>query len=170
MIPSANAAQVSENVSSQKDGKDGYAAVMDLVRDDAAANQGVLRSARLAPAGYTGDGIPVQFLNAGYVGRLVSEIATCSAVEMIGAPEAPAAVREISVQRFDHSVPQIIRNRNEAFLVLDVASLRAPPNSILHELKVTFPAVTTVKEYELIGSRRITTSANSIVLQVLAIP
>jgi hypothetical protein len=79
------------------------------------------------------------------------------------------AVRDVSVQRFDHSVPQIIRNKNDAYLVIDVAALRVPPNSILHEIRVRFPEATTVREYELVGSHRIATSANSIMLQVLAI-
>jgi hypothetical protein len=169
-IPNALAPQVAVDVSFQKDGKDGYAAVMDAIRDGAAAHQGATGVTDLAPAGYTVDGIPVRILNAGYMGRLVTEVATCSAVEMIGPPGLSAAIREISVQRFDHSVPQIIRKQDEAILVVDVDALRAPPNSILHELRVIFPVVTTVREYELIGSRRITTSANSIMLQVVGIP
>jgi hypothetical protein len=169
VIPDAQAAQVAENVSFKKDGGDGYAAVMDFVRDDASAHQGVQRSALIAPGGYAVDGIPLRLLHAAYVGRRVSEVANCSAVEMVGPPESSVAVRDISVQRFDHSIPQIIRNKNDAYLVVDVSVLRAPPNSILHELRVHFPVVTTVREYELIGSHHMTTSANSIVLHVLAV-
>jgi Restriction endonuclease len=168
-LPAAHIRQLPASLIFRNGQMDGYAAVMDRVRDDAAAHQGQQRSMSLNPAGFQINGIPVQALDARYVGRLVPQSATCLAVQMMGSPGTEAAVRDISVQHYAHSVPQIIRARDEVHLVLDVSSLQPPPNSILHEFRVQFSTTTTLKMYELIGSRDIRTEATSIMLKVVPV-
>ena len=82
-------------------GKDGYGAVMDKVRDDAFANQGARRTTKLSPNGFTIEGIPLTLLEAEYVGHVIPLSAKCTAVEAVAPPGTPVQLREITVQRFD---------------------------------------------------------------------
>jgi hypothetical protein len=52
---------------------------------------------------------------------------------------------------------EIIRNKDTVHVVLNVSNVTPPPDSLLHEMQVRFPTSVTVSDYELIGSRSIST-------------
>jgi hypothetical protein len=146
--------------------KDGYSIVMDRVRDDVLAHPGEQRTQRLVPAGFSIDGIPLTYLNCQYSGQAVAVRATCTAVSTVGASRSSATLRDITVQKFDHSVPEIIQHGNEAHLLIDASKLIPPPDAILDKFTITFAKVTTVTRYELIGARTMLTSASKVRLDV----
>ncbi len=147
--------------------KNGYSIVMDRLRDDVLAHPGVQRTQRLDSTGLSVDGIPLTCLDCQYLGRAVVVSATCTAVSTVGAPRSSAALRDITVQKFDHSVPEIIQRDNEAHLLVDVSKLIPPSDAILDKLTITFAQVTTVTRYELIGRRTMMTPASKIKLEVV---
>jgi hypothetical protein len=165
-VPAANEHSLSDEPVFRFQGKDGYAAVMDLVRDDALAHPAEQRCAWCNPVGFTVDDARLTLLETKYVGRPVTVTANCTAVSGVGTPGVPAAVRDITVHRFDHSVPEIIMHSNEAHLLVDVSKITVPSDAILHELRVRFPRETTVTRYELIGRRSLSTRASKIRLEV----
>jgi hypothetical protein len=165
-VPQATELTLSAEPILRFDDKDGYSMAMDRIRDDALAHPGTHRTSRLDPVGFTVDAVPLTFLECRYAGRLVTMTATCTAVSSVGAPGASVALRDITVQKFDHSVSELIQRGNEAHLLVDVGRLKPPSDAILHELRVTFPKVMTVGRYELVGTRTLSTPANKIRLSV----
>lgn len=135
-------------------GSDGFGAVMDKVRDDAFANPGVGRTVTLDHSGFEVEGIPLTLLKADYVGQAVPLSAKCTAVEAMAPSGTPVQLREVTVQKFEHTVGEVIRNQNDIHLVVDVSNVSPPPDSILHEMKIKFQTVVTLKGYEVIGNRR----------------
>jgi hypothetical protein len=146
-------------------GRDGYGAVMDMIRDEAFARQGTKQAKLLDPTGFEIDGIPLTLLTATFAGYAVFVAPKCTAVEVVAHPGTPLQLRDISVQRFEHTVSQIIQSKNDVHVALDVSNLKPPPDSILHQMQVTFAASVTVKGYEIIGnttllSQGVTTALN----------
>jgi hypothetical protein len=147
-------------------GGDGYAAVMDMIRDDAFAKQGMQHGMSLDPTGFEIDGIPLTLLRATFTGYAVSVAPKCTAVEVVAHPGTPLQLRDISVQRFEHTVSEIIRSKNDVHVALDVSNLKPPPDSILHQMQVEFPASVTVKGYEIIGNKTLLSQGLATALNV----
>jgi hypothetical protein len=147
--------------------RDGFASVMDLLRDRVGANQNTDLEQNLDPLGFTVDGIPVSFLTAAYRGQLVTQSAPCTYAALIDAPGTARALRAIGVQRFEHSINELVQHNGEAHLQIDVSSIRSPANSILHETRLHFAQPVKVSRYELIGDRRILVVADQVALNVL---
>jgi hypothetical protein len=145
-------------------GNDGYGAVMDQLRNDVTARPGAALRKQLSPAGFFVDGIPLTLLECDFSGTLVPVKASCTALEMVGDPDVPAQVRDVSVQRFDESVPEVIRTRDGVHLVIDASAIGRPPNSIAHEIKITFQSITKLQSYELIGRGVMGTPASTVAL------
>jgi hypothetical protein len=169
-VPASRTHELSSDVTFRHSGKDGYAAVMDMVRDDAVAHQGVQRYCPLNPANFETDGVPIGILNVGYIGRTVTVVGDCTAVQAVDPPGTPVLLREVTVQRFEHSVSEVIRRQGNVHFVINVSGIHPPQDSILHELKVTFDSTVTMQGYELIGDRMVRTHATSVMLQVVALP
>lgn len=169
-VPASAEQQLPQHVTLQFKKTDGYAAIINLVRDDVVAHQGIQRFRPIDPNGFDIDGIPVRILQVGYAGRLVTVAANCTSVQVVGDPATPAPIREVSVQQFDHTVEQVIRSQSDVHMVIDVSGLHPPPDAILHEIRIEFSTPVNVKEYELVGDRTIRTNATNIVLQVVTIP
>lgn len=148
-------------------GIDGYGAVMDRVRDDVAENPGVERHTKLDPTGFEIAGFPLKFLLASYIGELVPATVACTAVQAVGHPETETLLRDVTVQRFDHTVPQVIRRGNDIHLVLDVSALTPLSDSILHEMNVKFVSPVTLNSYELIGDRAMRAKGQLTILQMV---
>ena len=147
--------------------KDGYPMVMDCIRDEALSFPAQCRKRRLDPKKFTVDGIPLTLLECVFSGHLMTLKPTCISVSKFGTPDTPVELRDIAVQRFEHSVPEIVQHRTEAHIVVDVSNLSSPSDSILHEFRVKFPSITTVREYELVGTRTITVPVTKIELLVV---
>jgi hypothetical protein len=150
-------ADVNANLKFRRKGKDGFGIVMDSIRDDGAAHPGIARTVPLDFRDFDVEGIPLTLLRADYVARLVSIKANCAAVEAVASPSTPVPLRDLTVQRFDHAVTEVIRNQNEVHLVIDASTIRPPQDSILHEMRIAFQSPVTLKGYELIGDRQILT-------------
>jgi hypothetical protein len=151
-------------------GKDGYSTVMQLIRDNAAANPGSHRVELLNPTGFEVDCIPIVILTVGYVARLVPLSASCTAVQAVDHPGTPALMRSVTVQRFDHTVSEVILHRDAAHALVNVSTLAAPTDSLLHEMKITFPQSMSQADYELIGDNKIWTRCRRTALHVVAVP
>jgi hypothetical protein len=146
--------------------KDGYSVIMDWIRDDALAHPGQDRTRMLDRTNFTVDGIPLTLLECSFSGQLVTLRAACVSVSKVGEPGVPSALRDIAVQKFEHSVPEIVWRGPEAHIIIDVSNLRAPSDSILHEFRVRFPSRTTVSKFELVGTPTIQTRATKVELKV----
>jgi len=94
--------------------------------------------------------------------------AACVSVAKVVEPGVPSTLRDVAVQRFEHSVPEIVQHSAEAHIVVDVSNLSPPPDSTLHAFRVTFPTTTTVSKYELVSTRTIQTPATRLELNVWA--
>lgn len=147
-------------------GKDGYSIIMDRIRDEALAHPGQESMRVLDPANFTVDGIPLTVLKSTFSGHLVTLQAACVSVSKVGEPGVLSALRDVAVQKFEHSVPEIVQRGAEAHIVVDVSNLTPPSDSILHEFRVTFPNTTTVRKYELVGTRTMHTPATKVELLV----
>src|SRR5262249_48466752 len=112
--------------------KDGYAIIIDQIRDEALAHPGQERMRHLDRAEFTVDGIPLTLLSCSFSGRLVMQQAACVSVAKVVEPGVPSTLRDVAVQRFEHSVPEIVQHSAEAHIVVDVSNLSPPPDSILH--------------------------------------
>jgi hypothetical protein len=165
-IPEARAAGLLQNPNFKLRDQDGYAAIMDLIRDDVAASPGIHREQTVDSAEFTVDDVPLTVLRCQYSGRLVTAKATCTAVSTFGMPGVPAPLRDIAVQKFNHSVPELIQKQNEAHLLVDVSKLPVPPDSILHEIRISFKKKMTLTRYELVGMRSMHTRSTKIALIV----
>lgn len=165
-VAQSDAARLPTNVTFQHNQKDGYSVVMDMVRDDAASNQGIQRHISLNTSGFNIHGVPVTILNVGFIAHTVAISSTCTAVQAVDTPGTPVLQRDITVQRFDHTVSEVIRKQDDVHLVVDVSKLQPPPNSILHEMRIAFPSTVTLRGYELVGERRMLTRATSVMLEV----
>lgn len=147
--------------------KNGYLFIMDSIREDVLASPEKTRTRELDPDKYTVDGIPLTYLSCTFAGQAVDLKAGCVSVSKFGTPATPVALRNVAVESFEHSVPEIVRSGSNAYLVIDVSKLSAPSDSILHEFRVHFPDTTTVQEYELVGTRTINTPLTRVVLEVV---
>jgi hypothetical protein len=145
---------------------DGFASVQDALRDDVLLNPNIGRIATLDPSGYAVDGIPIIALSCSYVGRDVSMTASCTYVALMDAPGVKRSLRSTEVQRFEHSVREILLHNGQAHMQVDVSKLSSPDNSILHELTVKFPARTTVTQYELVGDRQLLSKSTTLALNI----
>lgn len=135
--------------------KDGYAIVMDKLREDVLAYPGQRRERSISPDGFEIDGIPLTILSCTFVGHVVSAKAPCLSVTKFGTPGTAVELRDVAVESFEHSVPEVVRRGSDAYLIIDVSKLSAPADSIVHEFRVIFPECTTVQHYELVGTRRL---------------
>ena len=143
---------------------------MQLIRDNAAANPGSHRVELLNPTGFEVDCIPIVILTVGYVARLVPLSASCTAVQAVDHPGTPALMRSVTVQRFDHTVSEVILHRDTAHALVNVSTLVSPTDSLLHEMKITFPQSMSQADYELIGDNKIWTRCRRTALHVVAVP
>lgn len=146
--------------------RDGYAAVQDVLRDDVVAYPGLTRTRHLDPSGYTVDGLPLTLLRCGFSGDLVTQSATCTYAALVDTPGTSRSLRSTEVQRFDHSVNEVLQHAGESHLQVDVSNLKVPGNAILHETKIMFPQPTKVTQYELIGNRRMLSVADRVALSI----
>jgi hypothetical protein len=117
---------------------DGFTAVMQFLGEKMGEGE-LSGSVYLDPSEYTVIGEPAQLVHCAYCGALVSVGATCLGVSKIGDPEIPGQLRDIGVDRFDHSVTELGYTSNKVYVVLDVERLDSPPNSILHHIGVRLP-------------------------------
>lgn len=170
VVSRANAQQLTQNPLLAYRGADGIAHIMDLLRDDALISPEQFRSKVIPEADFTVDGLPLAGpIAATFSGHLQTLAATCTSAQAFGAPEVIALLRSTSVQRFDHTAPEVLLVDDQASLRVDVSGIQAPDNAILHEMKIVFPRTVTVTEYELVGSRRLTSRATKIELLVHAV-
>ena len=139
---------------------------MDFLRDDAAAHVGIDRSFQVPVTACQVDGVPVRDLKVEYRANLHVEKADCTSARSYGAPGEAATLRATSVQKFDHTVSEMIVAGHMVAMVVDVDRLAVPDNSILHTLQVAFSSVKTVTSYELVGGRRLISQADRIRLEV----
>lgn len=147
--------------------QDGFAAVQDALRDDTAAHPNLTRTCELDPSGYTIDGLPLTLLRCGYAGHLVTQTASCIYAALVDAPGTARPLRSTEVQRFEHSVHEVLQYAGESHLQIDVSKVRPPGNAILHETQIVFPQPTRVTRYELIGDRRMLSVADLVALNVV---
>jgi len=149
--------------------RDGFAAVMDSLRDDVEKKPSTLQPKVLDSSSYTIDGIPLQGLVCFFEGRVVFVKATCTYSALVDKPGTKREVRSTTVQRFDHSVSEVLQHKGSAHLQVDVSKVKSPVNSILHGVKITFPISTQVTQYTLVGDRRMRVDANAIALAVYTV-
>jgi len=168
-VGQANAQKLTQNPLLAYKGADGLAHIMDLLRDDAVANPGQVLSKVISEAGFTVDDFHlVGPIVASFRGHLQKLTAKCTSAQAFGDPGVHVFLRSASVQRFDHTVQEALLVGEEASLRVDVSSIQAPDNAILHELKVMFPRTVTLKQYELVGSRRMASQVTKVALLVHA--
>jgi hypothetical protein len=145
---------------------EGYTAVMQALGEDIAAGK-PSGERNLDASDYTVCGEKAVFVHCSYAAELATIAATCLGVDRIGHPEIPAEMREISVDRFEHSVPEIAYAKSKVSVIVDVSRLTPPANSILHHIAVKFPKEGfTLANYELVGDRRMITRTNAICLEI----
>ncbi|WP_084499890.1 restriction endonuclease [Luteimonas mephitis] len=148
-------------------GRDGFAAVLDALRDSVEEQPNFDLEKQLDPAGYTVDGVGIISLRCAYKGEVVTRSASCTYAAMIDAPGTARQLREIGVQRFDHSIHEVVQHDGRAHVLVDFSRLTPPPNSILHTTRVTFPKETAVDHFELIGDKRLQVPVDQIGLFVV---
>ena len=158
---------LSENPEFRYHDKNGYSMVMDSIREEVSEYPGHSITRKLDPNDFTVDGHPLTYVSCEFAGHVVDQMVPCVSVAKFGTPDTPAALREVTVETFKHSVPEIGRSGSNAYLVIDVSKLLPPPDSILHEFRIKFPSVTTVQEYELVGTRTINAPLTKVVLNVM---
>ena len=166
VVSNADIANVSLAPNFTYGGRDGYGVVMDALRDSVENNPDVDIVRQLDVAGYAVDGVEVALLCCTFRGTLVTKTATCTYVAMVDSPERARQLREVGVQRFEHSVHEIVHHAGKAHLIIDFSGIPSPPNSILHASRINFSEVTTVEHYELVGEKRIQVQADQIELIV----
>ena len=148
-------------------GRDGFAAVQDALRDSVAAKPNVDIEQQLDASGYTVDGVQVLSLRCAYKGAVVTLSASCTYAAMVDAPGTARPLRAIGVQRFDHSVHEVVQYDGRAHILVDFSGICPPSNSILHETRIAFPKQTEVDDFEVIGDRRLQVPADQIGLYVV---
>ncbi len=145
---------------------EGYAAVMQTLGEDVASGKRT-GERDLDASDYTICGESAVLVHCSYAAELVTVAATCIGVDRIGDPETPAEMREISVNRFEHSVPEIAYTKSKVSVVVDVSRIASPANSILHHIAVKFPKQgLTLAHYELVGDRKMVTRTTTICLEI----
>lgn len=150
-------------------GRDGFAAVLDALRDSVEETPNTELEQQLDVSGYTVDGVEVLFLRCAYKGEVVTRSACCTYAAMVDAPGTARQLREIGVQRFDHSIHEVVQYDDRAHMLIDFSGLSPPPNSILHTTRVSFPKETTVDRFEVIGDKRLQVPVDQIGLCVVPI-
>lgn len=160
------AADPSATVFAYKGGS-GFGALFDAVGDQVAAQPGVTHQRVLDPTGFSVDGIPLTLLSCSFAGKLVMVGAFCMYVALVDDPGTARALRSIDVQRFDHTVSEIIQVAGEAHLQIDASTIQVPPNAMLYLMRTRFPRPTHVSRYELIGNRRIESVTDAFALNIV---
>jgi hypothetical protein len=84
-------------------------------------------------------------------------------------PGTPVLMRSVTVRRFDHTVSEVILHNDTAHALLNVSTLTAPTDSLLHEMKIAFPRSMSQSECELIGDTKIWTKARRTELRVVTV-
>jgi len=146
---------------------DGFSAIQDALRDEVASKSGQPLQRNIDPADYAIDGQPLTLLRCDYAGSVVTQSASCTYAALVDAPGVPRALRSTHVQKFDHSISEALQHEGEAHLQLNVSNVHVPPNSILHEMRITFPVKTKVTKYELVGCKKMHSIANTIALNII---
>jgi len=123
------------------------------------------------PTEYSVIGEPTLLVHCAYAGELVNIAATCLGVSKIGDPQIPGQLRDIGIDRFDHSVTELGYANDKLYVVLDVERIVSPANSILRHVAVKLPREgLTLSSCDLIGSRRMITRSTAIQLQIGTLP
>ena len=148
--------------------KDGYLVVMDRIRGGIVPGLRQTNGMYMDPSGFFVDQIPLTNLSCIFSGFLKTEKLKCVSVTAIGEPSTSYQLRDVTVENFEHSVKEIIKNDSEAHIVIDTSNLKPPPDSILHEFKIVFSRDTQVKKYEIIGNRTFYTPARITELLIVA--
>ncbi len=148
-------------------GKDGYHAVMAQIRESLDPAQ-VPTTGRVTfdPSYFAVEGITPLRLAAQYDVAHVDQKATCTTVLMHDRPGLAIALRDVSVEHFDHSVRELISHNGNVHLMIDVERIVSPSNSILDQITIECPTQTSLKQYELVGSRRLVAPLNTVALAV----
>lgn len=167
VVSDADIGSVASAPTFTRDGRDGFAAVQDALRDSVEATPNVDLEQQLDASGYTVDGVQVLSLRCAYKGEVVTLSASCTYAAMVDAPETARPLREIGVQRFDHSIHEVVQYDGKAHILIDFSGISPPSNSILHETRVFFPKETTVDHFEIIGDKRLQVPADQIGLYVV---
>ena len=165
----ADEAKLPAETKFQYQNQDGFGAVMSAIRDDAAAHLGEVREQALNTTDFHLNSVPLVTLRARYAAQLVITSATTTAVTASGHPDESIALRDVTVQRFNHTVSEVIRKENNVHVVVDVSRLNPPPDSILHEMDIKFQQQVALKDYELVGTRMILSKGVNTELLVLAV-
>ncbi|MGH8083919.1 MAG: restriction endonuclease [Lysobacter sp.] len=169
VIGDADAGRVGSAPTFTRGGLDGFAAVLDALRGSVEAAPNTNLEMQLSPSGYAVDGVSLLYLRCAYKGEVVAVAAACTYVVMVDSPGTDRQLRSIGVQRFDHSINEVVQYGGQAHMLVDFSSLNPPPNSILHETRVHFPTATDVTHFEIVGDKRLQVQANQIGLFVIPI-
>jgi len=169
-LPKALAQNLPASPAFSRGRQDGYHAVMADVRETL---ENVpfpwSRTIMLDLKGYTVNGERPLIIACSVNARLVQMSATCETVLMHDQPGTPTLMRETSIQRFDHSVRELISNGSDLHLQVAVDNIQSPDNSILHKIEIHAPAVSNLKKYELVGDRNLKAALTSVEFVVTGI-
>lgn len=169
-LPMAIAQGLPADPAFSRGNQDGYHAVMADVRETLKnAPFPWSKTITLNPKGYVVDGQQLLMIACSVNARLVQMSAACDTVLMHDNPGTPALLRDTSVQRFDHSVRELISNGCDLHLQVAVDNIQSPDNSILHEIQIHAPTVSNLKKYELVGDRNLKAALTSVELLVTAV-
>lgn len=167
VVPDAEIGRVASAPNFAHGGRDGFAAVLDALRDSVEEAPNVDLEKQLDASGYTVDGVEVLALRCAYKGELVTRSASCTYAVMVDTPGTARQLREIGVQRFDHSIHEVIQYDGRAHMLIDFSGLSPLPNSILHATRVSFPKQTAVDRFEVIGDKCLRVPVDQIGLYVV---
>jgi hypothetical protein len=167
VVDQAHQARLTANPVLTYQGRDGVAHVMDQIRDVAVVSPGQVHSGVIPETDFLLDGIPLSMpVTASFKGQLVTQKATCTSARAYGVPGEKTVLRTSSVQRFDHTVDEVILAEDRASLRIDVSAIQAPDNAILHAFSVEFPRKVAIEGYEIVGSRRLYSKATRVSILV----
>lgn len=169
VVSDADFGSVSSTPTFARGGRDGFAAVQDALRDNVEAKPNVDDEQQFDASDYTVDGVKVLFLRCAYKGEVITLSASCTYAAMVDAPNTARPLRTIGVQRFDHSVHEVVQYDGRAHMLIDFDGIYPPSNSILHQTRVTFPQQTQVDHFEIIGDKRLQVPADQIGLSVVPV-
>ena len=166
-MPAGSHPKLQTNTNFRNGPKDGFGAVMNFIRDN--LGSGTIPASgnvSIPSSGYMIDGIMPTDLSAEYIVDKVEQVATCTSVMMCDHPDKPAILRDVSVERFDHSVSELITHKGDLHLTIDVDRVICPDNSILDEIEIESSTATNLEKYELVGNRNLDSKSTIVSLEI----
>lgn len=149
---------------------DGYHAVMAFIREQVGVGPfPAAGDTWFSTDGFLVGGVTPALLGCDYTVDVVDIAAECTSVVMRDHPDRPAIIRDVSVQRFDQTVSEVISHKGDLHVTIDTDHIKSPPNSLVHNIEMHFPESIRLDRYEFIG-KLIRTSATTQRLNVLVAP